>query len=738
MNTTKFRELLAGKIDSLERWREVCSLAHVDPISFVHASNVPIFHYASLRYICGPMYTDDLADSWWLRREQWRQELGVYPARSEVMQAVITNAKLDAYCIHISREDPQLVAYTPSNEDGKRDKQVRLSFGKLLRKLLLLATDTHIQQLEAYHRSEMDPTFLVARTPEEIRRVYTQMDGDSGCMRYPARTWNLPDDLHPSTAYSYAGLAVAYTEIDGVIKSRCVIYDNPDDPKDKRWVRIYGDGALRRKLEAAGYTMGNLAGAKLRKIDLRTINNAEAQGGDEVDFQALLALGRYPDSPFVVPYLDGPGGAQGTEDGSYGYVLAGEDCIRLITGEQRKRLVSLGFSPPQLKSTGVRFNVPEVDPAALQFTCPITGGQHNALEVTTVTVWHDGQVKTAVATDEVRARFRSSAYTVNAGAVKAQVAIDPDATQTFYSTSMRPYVDNDANRAANGFVRLDATFYPDAPWAKLNTTRKMASGGYVRREDTFMLFDAVGDGRWCHVSEMPPPRKSKDYVSVAPKGDVKGMSHRSNPRLVMTLGKRRCVQDYHAIVRLANGTWDYQQNVHSRRFMDTQFYISCKAPHALPTAEVVREEVRGYVLAEDYDGEDFAYQMRKNLTMRLRHGVNDQFFFMRGDMPMRGASWGSEVTLDEIKAAAVRISAMSDQELADTVGTYAHAARTWATVAAHFINAFEAEIAERQQPITPQEVEAAVQPQATTQIDPLDDALVSAADALRTDTTIAA
>ena len=37
----------------------------------------------------------------------------------------------------------------------------------------------------------------------------------------------------------------------------------------------------------------------------------------------------------------------------------------------------------------------------------------------------------------------------------------------------------------------------------------------------------------------------------------------------------------------------------------------------------------------------------------------------------------------------------------------------------------EAEIAERQQPITPQEVEAAVQPQATTQIDPLDDALVS-------------
>ena len=85
---------------------------------------------------------------------------------------------------------------------------------------------------------------------------------------------------------------------------------------------------------------------------------------------------------------------------------------------------------------------------------------------------------------------------------------------------------------------------------------------------------------------------------------------------------------------------------------------------------------------------------------------------------------------------------MSDQELADTVGTYAHAARTWATVAAHFINAFEAEIAERQQPITPQEVEAAVQPQATTHIDTLDahleEARALAEDALRTDTTIAA
>ena len=124
--------------------------------------------------------------------------------------------------------------------------------------------------------------------------------------------------------------------------------------------------------------------------------------------------------------------------------------------------------------------------------------------------------------------------------------------------------------------------------------------------------------------------------------------------------------------------------------------------------------------------------------VRLRHGVNDQFFFMRGDMPMRGASWGAEVSLDEIKAAAVRISAMSDQELADTVGTYATVARIWATVAAHFINAFEAEIAERQQPITPQEVDAAVQPQVTTppaslhdRLDAVEEASALAEDALR-------
>lgn len=695
MNQDKFRELLRGKIDSLEKWKEVCEQVglHWDRGVRDHwgLPNSPFnFHWNDHRYV-GNLAGVPAEQSWWVHREQARQQLLHLP-RTGVMDLVIDNLRLHLHFIHVSHDDPTMVAYTASMEDGLRDKQVRLSFGRLLRKMIFLATDTHIQALEASHRSEMDPTFLVASTQEEIQRVYTTMAGDSGCMRHAPDNWDLPKNLHPSAAYCYAGLGVAYTEVDGRVMSRSVIYDNPDDPKDKRYVRIYGDPCLKRKLELAGYKLRDLGGVKLKAIDLHAVRPR-----------------KWAENTFLVPYIDGPGGSQG-HPASHGYRLKGEDCIRVITNEQGARLQRMGFHVGHLKRTEAVHTISEVDPEKLMQTCAVTGETFNGLEVEALLVYHEGAVKLARA-DKVTGY---SDYALNhlVGARVEKVHVTRADWSKGFEDRWRiggQWLDTPENRRYVGLVQLAEAQYGANQWAHRGDNLVESapeSGVFYRTEDCTLVFDADGVCTAKPPSELDEFKKSKDYIQVAPNGSQKALSHKANPNLVMTLGKRRCIHGWHNVVQLYDGTWEYRQNTVEFQLFGMRFRASDKKPIGslvdarLPEDALARMAEPAIEDAK-YESNNRARRVYLEgwLTGRLRAGINTVHFFKKGEMLFRGERYADQGTLQQMRDALAKLDATSDEQLAEMLdSTYVPSARAWQHHANLLLKIADAQLAEWEAP----------------------------------------
>lgn len=693
----KFIELLRGKIDSRERWEQVTREAGLP------AWNWPTCNWGLPRiasYMCyRDMVIGDIAhipeaQRWWIERETARKRLGVYPEPTEVMEQVTESFHLATHFIHISRDDPNMVAYTPSIEYGLADRQVKMAFGKLLRKLLLLATDTHIQALEASHRSELDPTFKVARTTQEVEHVYRNMASDNGCMRHAPAQFDLPDHIHPSHVYSYPGLGVAYTEVEGRILSRSVIYDNPDNPEDKRYVRIYGDGALRRKLERAGYKPSHLQGVKIRALHLATL----VPGNDKWR----------PDS-FVVPYLDGPNGNQDTRAGSYAYHIQGEDCLRLTDDMGAERLHAMGFKVPRCKATGAVQRITSIPMEKLTFTCAFSGQTFNSMDVAPVLVYHEGQIKRAskdALPPELRERI--TAYTIHDGQKAAVLVSRADLALTFVDLTWGIYwLDTQENRKANGYVLLDVATYGEKQWERQELCvpdNADAPTTYFRRVDCTLVFDATGEQTWMPQAKLNELRTAnpKAYKNVAPHGSTKAVSHVNNPNLVTTLGKRVCVKGWHAVRQLYDGTWDYEQNCHAIAVMAHTFYWSDKQRVTAVTARVPEaqwaqkiDEHMPLVECKLMPASERQYLINDYLQSWLRRGIDAVHFFLKGEMLFRGQRYADTGTVPQMRAAVTKLQAMSDQDVIDMLNAdMLPYARAWQYNAEILIRLFDARLAE--------------------------------------------
>jgi hypothetical protein len=694
VNNEKMKELLSsGKIDSLERWKEVCTQARClwDEWQFSY-SQVMVAHVAGQRYVGSPETSDSAEHTWWMKREAYRQRLEVYPEMTEVLRTVVENFHLGQYCIHVSKDDPTMLAYTPSAEDGARDKQVRVSFGKLMRKLLILATDKHIQAMEASHRSELDPTFQVARAPEEIIRVYTGMDGDTGCMRYEGSQWGLKEGYHPAMAYAYAGLGVAFTEFNGIIKSRSVIYDNPDDPEDKRYVRIYGDPALKRKLERAGYRCDNLQGAKLRAVPMLEARGNPGEHGDQP-------------SHYLLPYLDGAGGAQSERTGCYGYIVKGEDCIRLIDDKQASRIINaLGQHVSRFKDTGARYHVPVLDPEQISFECYLSKAKANLFEDESVVVWLDGAERTVTTKAYKAAGYGpysgQSVYTWKDGRQATIRMLDADWNQRCFSD--HDYVggwvlDTPENRRQCGQVLLSTEHgYEANTWSPVGKALNVAAAGepevWVRKVDTHMVFEADGTERYVLAAELDKLKATKEYVATAPKGKEKGLSHKANPRLHVTVGGRKCIEDWHDICELADGRWDYTTNTQWINVFGREMRIrSDEAAYSIRSTEAVMAKwFDDYIQASRQRPESLKTYVRN----MLREGVNYQAFALRGDMLTRSSSY-SDAQIEAFRAAVSKLQQIDDQALSDMLSEgYVQPARAFQHHAEILLRLMDAKLAE--------------------------------------------
>jgi hypothetical protein len=492
------KEKLSQKIDSKEKFQQL-----IEPHTCGRG-------YMSGADFYGPLGVDVTNHMWWATREKLRLMHEFYEV-SPIL-AKLNHHMAGQHFVHISRQDRTRVALTMSTRDGEEDRQTIMTFGKYLRKYYLLLTDAQIALIEAEHRSYIEAELLFARTAEDIERVYTTMLGDSGCMRYGRSgfTGAQPLNAHPSAVYEAPGMAVAYTQdTEGRVKSRSVVWVNPSDANDKRYVRTYGDAQLIDKLlTKEGYKARDLVGAKLRAIPLVTDGEVEE--------------GRY-----VMPYLDGVKGDQQKPNGTYG-ILTGDGYVKLLTIDEAHRLNSLQYDTAvRLKLTsGVMAMKLMPD---MSYTSELTGMVWSLLDSGKVKVWHEGRVVTA-ALIEVRDSYKTVKIKTQDSVVLAYV---PNTLPTFYGGSAT-WLDSPEARLYCGMVRLDPVLYPEASsWLSVSGVCSLPDGRYIAKRDAIQVYPETGDSYIVHESQMVALRKA-GHIKCYSDGPVAAMIHKKRASLRKT------------------------------------------------------------------------------------------------------------------------------------------------------------------------------------------------------------
>lgn len=207
--------------------------------------------------------------------------------------------------LHLSIADNEqdFVAYTPTEEYGKADRQVRLRFGKYLRKAFPELSDATIQTAVTELRAKLlrsIETLHFTTERDTINDIFeTELSAcgsnSKSCMH---GKWD-GDSIRPYHVYADSpDVALAYVTRDNEIIARSVV-----STKNKAWIRPYaleGDetlcAMLTDMLKAQGYTHGDLAGNRLTKL--------------KADY-------------LMLPYLDGD--AKGVNDiGKYWMVVEGD------------------------------------------------------------------------------------------------------------------------------------------------------------------------------------------------------------------------------------------------------------------------------------------------------------------------------------------------------------------------------------------------------------------------------
>lgn len=190
-------------------------------------------------------------DNYWVFREVIRANFGEYKVPNFMRTLKNMGVFKGGYVLHfphVSLEDPTMVAYTPSFEYGKRDRQVRIKVGKYLHKYYgdILPEET-IRKLANEAKGY---TLHWVTTAAEMCHVYEH--GPSSCM---SGGWSVISGNHsPIECYEGEFRLAYFQDASEHIIARCLVHE-----PTKTWVRSYGDEgtALSEAVVAAGYVHSN-------------------------------------------------------------------------------------------------------------------------------------------------------------------------------------------------------------------------------------------------------------------------------------------------------------------------------------------------------------------------------------------------------------------------------------------------------------------------------------------------
>jgi hypothetical protein len=183
--------------------------------------------------------------AFWVWRENARFVLEYYkpPAFLATLRKIgKDNPHLWWHFPHVSTEDPTMVAYTPSPEYGKRDRQVRTKVGRYLTQFYgETLTQNQIRSL-ADGVKQLD--FHMSKDADDFEAIYSIREDECGlssCMQ--GDVYSFDSEIHPARVYASGDFALAWLT-DRVLNDRVVaraIVAFPDDPAKAHFVRVYGD-----------------------------------------------------------------------------------------------------------------------------------------------------------------------------------------------------------------------------------------------------------------------------------------------------------------------------------------------------------------------------------------------------------------------------------------------------------------------------------------------------------------
>lgn len=484
-------------------------------------------------------------DQWWIHRELMRQHYGVYATPTAALASLQTSEVFKQYLPHISRDEPTLVAFTATPEDGIRDKQTRVAMGRFIRKFSPWMTDKDIAAIESAHRSELNPDIRLHNFLDEwdtCHTVYT--NAAPACMSKGDSSYQIKGS--PLRAYQAPGWFVAAMyRPDGSIVARATVWINPEDENDKRQVRVYGDNALQLWLDRKGFAHRGFEGAYL---------NTKVIGAHSSTSDATKAI--------MCPYVDSgtnpsTGKTQRTaeENNAYG-IWDGNDRLYLINAGHSDKYK--GYLAGVQSTSGFI----QARPFPINGVCVVTGQKFNAMTSAFVEVWHKGAkgfaVKSAVSD------FRST-Y------INRSTSMLASKTEKVFTYSSSYWLDTDENRAATGYHRLSAKFYPaEQEWSRtLSDITTTHNGDVIKIADSILYVGTNGGTSMLriHQDELP-----KDAERVASINEVKTFAA-PNARIVRTAANRKVVPGIHPVVELYDGSWAYERHATPVIMFGTKVFI---------------------------------------------------------------------------------------------------------------------------------------------------------------------
>lgn len=485
----------------------------------------------------------------WVAREHIRIKLGVYPEPTAILNAV--NKDYPHFGIHTSVEDPNFIAYTPDNSFGESDRQLKTTLGKFLHKVYPVYPDQVIQTIVAEHLAELSNDFELVPY-EKISETYRIEKSSTGaCMSYDLDKY-LTDGHYPTEVYHRPEFAMAILRNrEGRISARTLLYHASET--DKRFIRVYGDKKLQRKLERSGYKVGTLVGAKLNTIFVPRHDSINGAKG------------------IVVPYIDGNNGVGSSAHSTIALIDNELTVISASAADKLKELFGSGTSNIATNTGGFDTLKPVT---SVDFTsvCPLSGRAINVLVDEVIPYFHEGKIQHVYSTDELR-RWSISYKKVKGGS--SFTLYCPVDTPTFIhrSTTM---LDTPEQRMFCGYLRMDLNHYPEEStnWmiADYNTSQRFRLGpnGFLKPADAVTVVDAEGNQTYLHSSDV---MHTMVKVHSLKRGEVMYATDASFVR--KTRNGRKVIDGVHPVAQCRlTGVWDFTRNMY-RKYQFGETFWTC-------------------------------------------------------------------------------------------------------------------------------------------------------------------